>query len=143
MMKSPMQKRQAPHAGARRKDPPHVLPGSRPREFARAWIDAWNSHDLEAIMSHYASEVVLLSPTAAKIMSRPSGLIEGKEALRTYFARGLERYPSLTFELKDVLSGISHILIYYANEAGIRTGEFMEFDSNGKIVRVVATKSHR
>ena len=33
-------------------------------KFADDWIQAWNSHDLEAIMSHYAPEVVLTSPTA-------------------------------------------------------------------------------
>ena len=33
-------------------------------EFAREWIAAWNSHDLELILSHYADdfEMASLSP---------------------------------------------------------------------------------
>ncbi|MBV9181840.1 MAG: nuclear transport factor 2 family protein [Acidobacteria bacterium] len=119
-----------------------MLTENEAQAFAHAWIEAWNSHNLEAIMSYYAPEVVLVSPTAAKILNCSSGVVEGTKALRAYFARGLERYPNLTFELKDVLAGISNILVYYVSEAGIRTGEFMEFGSHGKIIRVAATKSH-
>ena len=35
------------------------------KRFAREWIEAWNSHDLDAILSHYATDVVLTSPVAA------------------------------------------------------------------------------
>ncbi len=29
------------------------------RQFARDWLLAWNSHDLDAIMAHYGSDVIL------------------------------------------------------------------------------------
>jgi hypothetical protein len=99
---------------------------------------AWNSHDLDAVMSHYAQEVVLTSPTAAKLLSDPSGIVTGKEAVRSYFERGLEAYPNLTFELLDVMWGVSSVVLYYVNQKGTKTGEFMEFDANQKVVRVVA-----
>jgi|SRR5579864_3716055 len=108
------------------------------RQFARSWVQAWNSHDLDAVMSHYAAEVVLISPTAAKLLGDPSGAVTGKEALRRYFARGLEAFPNLTFELLDVMWGISSVVLYYVNQKGTKTGEFMEFDANQKVVRVVA-----
>ena len=108
------------------------------RQFAQAWVQAWNSHDLDAIMSHYAPEVVLTSPTAAKLLNDPSGIVSGKQALRSYFQRGLEAYPNLTFELLDVMWGVSSVVLYYVNQKGTKTGEFMEFDTNQKIVRVVA-----
>ena len=111
------------------------------RQFAQHWIAAWNSHDLDAIMSHYAPEVVLTSPTAAKLLNDPSGTVTGKEAVRSYFERGLEAYPNLTFELLDVMWGISSVILYYRNQKGTRTGEFMEFDANQKVVRVVANYS--
>ena len=38
------------------------------REFAREWIEAWNSHDLDTILSHYADGVVLTSPAAARLL---------------------------------------------------------------------------
>jgi ketosteroid isomerase-like protein len=68
------------------------------RQFADDWIRAWNSHDLDAIMSHYAAEVVLTSPTAAKLLTDSSGTIKGKEAVRNYFEKGLDTFPNLNFE---------------------------------------------
>jgi ketosteroid isomerase-like protein len=115
-----------------------VLTEAEVRKFADDWIRAWNSHDLEAIMSHYAAEVVLTSPTAAKLLGDSSGTIKGKEAVRSYFARGLEAFPNLTFELLDVMWGISSVVLYYLNQKGTKTGEFMELDANRKISKVVA-----
>jgi hypothetical protein len=89
-------------------------------------------------MSHYTAEVVLVSPVAAKILNDPSGAVKGKEALRAYFTRGLEAYPNLKFDLIDVMWGLSSVVLYYVNQKGTKTGEFMEMDSERKVVRVVA-----
>ncbi|MGH9587536.1 MAG: nuclear transport factor 2 family protein [Acidobacteriaceae bacterium] len=111
------------------------------RKFAEDWISAWNSHDLDAILSHYATDVVLTSPTAARLLQDPKGNIAGRDALQRYFSRGLEAYPNLTFELLDVLWGVSSILLYYKNQNGTKTGEFMELNAEGKVARVVANYS--
>ena len=111
------------------------------REFANHWIQAWNSHDLDTILSHYAQGVVLTSPVAARLLNNPSGTIEGKDGLCAYFERGLKAYPQLTFELLDVLCGLSSVVLYYVNQVGSRTGEYMELDGNQKVVRVVANYS--
>ena len=92
-------------------------------------------------MSHYDVGVVLISPVAANILDDPSGTIEGNAALRIYFKRGLELYPNLHFELLDVMWGLSSIVVYYKNQKGTRTAEFIEFGKNGKIIRVVANYS--
>jgi len=112
-----------------------------PREFAREWIAAWNSHDLDAILSHYAEEVVLTSPVAARILNTPSGSVQGKSALREYFKLGLEAYPDLHFEFLDVMRGLSSLVICYINQKGTKTAEFMELREGGKVVRVVANYS--
>ncbi len=44
-----------------------MLTEDKARNFAKHWIQAWNSHDLDAIRSHYSENVVLLSPVAAKL----------------------------------------------------------------------------
>jgi ketosteroid isomerase-like protein len=111
--------------------------------FATEWVAAWNSHDLEAILSHYAPRVVLTSPVAAKLTGETSGTIHGKDALRRYFAKGLELFPNLEFTLIDVMQGLSSVVVYYKNQRDTRTGEFMEFDDEGKVVRVVANYSNR
>src|SRR5262245_9936800 len=90
-------------------------------DFARHWIEAWNSHDLEAIMSHYSQDVVLTSPVAARLLDEPSGTVKGHAALRAYFKRGLEAYPNLHFELLDVMQGLWSIVLCYLNQKGTKT----------------------
>jgi hypothetical protein len=77
-------------------------------------------------MSHYAPEVVLTSPVAARLLGDPSGTVAGKEALLGYFRRGLQVYPNLAFMLLEVMWGVSSIVLHYLNQNDIRCGEFME-----------------
>jgi hypothetical protein len=129
------------HEIARGKKDNAMLSESQIRQFADDWLGAWNAHDLDAIMSHYASEIVLTSPVAAKLLNDPTGTVTGKLALRSYFKRGLEAYPNLAFELLDVMWGLSSVVLYYKNQNGTMTGEFMELDVNLKVTRVVANYS--
>jgi predicted ester cyclase len=76
-----------------------------------------------------------------RALNDPSGNVRGKAALRAYFSKGLEAYPDLKFELKDVMWGLSSVVLYYTNQVGKKTGEFIEIDGNGKVVRVVANYS--
>lgn len=115
-----------------------MLTGDDARELASRWIRSWNAHDLDEIMAHYGEDVVLVSPAAARILNDSAGMVKGKEALRAYFKRGLDAYPNLKFVLSDVLWGLSSVVIYYTNQKGTKTAEFMELDSRGKVVRVIA-----
>ena len=108
------------------------------RNFAQEWITAWNSHDLEAIMIHYAPLVVLTSPVPARLLGEPSGVVVGREALLSYFQRGLQAYPDLAFTLLEVMWGVSSVVLYYVNQNNTKCAEFMELAPGGKVVRVVA-----
>src|SRR5713226_7665652 len=109
--------------------------------LADHWVAAWNAHNLDLIMSHYEDEIELTSPVAAQLLGTPDGRVVGKSALREYFQRGLEAYPELHFHLEDVLWGVNSLLLYYTNQKGTRTGEFMELSAIGKVARVVANYS--
>jgi predicted ester cyclase len=106
--------------------------------LANAWIAAWNSHDLDAIMSHYEDTVELTSPVAAQLLGVPDGKVIGKANLRAYFQRGLEAYPDLHFQLENVLAGLNSVVLYYTNQKGTHSAEFMELSQAGKVVRVIA-----
>ena len=108
------------------------------RELANDWVAAWNAHDLDLIMTHYEDAIELTSPAAAQLLGTPDGRVVGKSNLRAYFQRGLEAYPELRFQLEDVLWGINSVVLYYTNQKGSRTAEFMELSANGKVARVVA-----
>ena len=106
--------------------------------LANDWVAAWNAHDLESIMTHYEDSIELTSPVAAQLLGMPSGKVAGKANLRAYFQRGLEAYPDLRFQLEDVLWGVNSVVLYYRNQKGTRTGEFMELSPIGRVARVVA-----
>jgi hypothetical protein len=107
-------------------------------KLANHWVAAWNAHDLDLIMTHYEDAIELTSPVAARLLGTPDGKVAGKPNLRAYFQRGLEAYPDLHFHLEDVLRGLNSIVLYYTNQKGARTAEFMELSPSGKVARVVA-----
>ena len=115
-----------------------MLTKEQAQQLANHWVEAWNSHDLDEILAHYAEDVVLVSPIAAKLLNDPSGTVRGKAALREYFKKGLEVYPNLKFELIDVMWGVQSVVFYYINQNGIKAGEVVELDLTGKIIRVIA-----
>lgn len=106
--------------------------------LANHWIAAWNAHDLDLIMTHYADGVELTSPVAAHLLLTSDGKVAGKAEVRAYFQRGLQAYPELYFHLEDVLWGVNSVVLYYTNQKGTRTAEFMELSATGKVARVVA-----
>ena len=105
--------------------------------FAQDWIDAWNSHDIERILSHYDEDVTLASPVALRPIN--GGVIRGKAALRDYFTRGLQAYPDLRFDLIDTFWGIETIVLYYTSSfRSSNTAEVMLLNSSVHVIRVWA-----
>lgn len=47
----------------------------------------------------------------------------------------------LDYMIIEVMQGLSSVVLYYENQRGTRTGEFMEINADGKVVRVVANYS--
>ena len=89
-------------------------------------------------MTHYDDAVELTSPVAAQLLGTSDGKVVGKAGLRAYFQRGLEAFPELHFHLENVLWGMNSVVLYYTNQKGTHSGEFMELSATGKVVRVVA-----
>ncbi|MFM9938101.1 MAG: nuclear transport factor 2 family protein [Hyphomicrobiaceae bacterium] len=104
--------------------------------MAEDWIDAWNAHDLDRILSHYADDIVFLSPVAERLVG--NGRVEGVPALRSYWRRGLDAFPDLTFSLVDVLVGHTCLTILYRNQRGQLVAETLEIGGGGKFVRASA-----
>jgi ketosteroid isomerase-like protein len=97
-------------------------------QFAGQWLDAWNAHDLDAVLSHFADDVVFSSPTAAQLREGSGGIVRGKAALRDYWAEGLRRVPDLHFEIESLYVGVHTLVINYRNQAGGRVNEVLVFD---------------
>jgi hypothetical protein len=104
--------------------------------FERGWIDAWNRHDLGAILTHYDDAVVFYSPFVVQIAGEPSGMLKGKVRLRAYFAEALKQYPDLHFTELRALAGVASITLTYRSVAGLHAAEVMILDPAGRGVRV-------
>jgi ketosteroid isomerase-like protein len=111
-----------------------MLTEEHARKIAEDWIDAWNRHDLDAIMAHYTDDIEFWSPLVISRLGIASGKLEGKTQLRAYFARGLETIPNLHFELRQVLVGADSITIYYQRESGKLVAEMSVLNEAGKAI---------
>jgi hypothetical protein len=106
--------------------------------LAREWLDAWNAHDLGAVLSHYADDVEFTSPFAVELTGRADGTVHGIDELRPYFARALEAFPDLRFTGLRVGLGVSSLTLCYRSVRDLDAAETMFLGPDGKIVRVVA-----
>ncbi|ARN83834.1 hypothetical protein B1812_19985 [Methylocystis bryophila] len=106
--------------------------------FAAEWIAAFNALDLERVLSHYAEDIVLVSPVAIERLGRDDGEVRGKTALRAYFATGVYPGSPLKFSLRNCYRGVASVVLEYDRHDGRRGAEFMELDEDGLIKRVVA-----
>ena len=102
------------------------------RAFAKEWIEAWNSHDLDRILSHYTHDVEVTSPLVAERLGRPDGVVKGKDAAREYWLSSMSLEPPLQFESNDVLVGVGQITLYYRNVGRRVVGETLFIDGSGK-----------
>lgn len=106
-------------------------------DFARTLIDrwarAWNGHDLDAILDHFADDVVFTSPVAAQLVPGSDGIVRGKTALREYWAEGLRRVPDLHFEVLGCYLGVDMIVINYRNQTGRLVNEVLSIGTDGLI----------
>lgn len=106
-------------------------------QFARDWIDAWNAHDLEAILSHYTDDFEMSSPVITQLMNEPSGTLRGKAAIRAYWAKALARRPDLHFELTNVYAGARSVVVSYRGHRGL-SAEVFWFDDSLRVCRAAA-----
>ena len=111
-----------------------------PIPFAQQWLAAWNAHDLETLLEHFAEDVVFTSPVAARLLPASNGVIEGKEGLRTYWTEGLRRIPDLKFEVIGVYAGTGTLVINFRNQNGRLGNEVLRFE-NGLVVEGHGTYS--
>lgn len=105
------------------------------RRFADHWLRAWNDHDAEAILDHYAPDVVY---TSSLLPDAPECTLLGREAVGAYIRAGLRRFPDLRFRPQTVFVGPGALVLTFTSVDNRRAAEFCELNRDGKIRRVVA-----
>ena len=106
--------------------------------FAQDWIAAWNSHDLNRILSHYADDFEMTSPLIVTVMAEPSGRLKGKDKIREYWTKALARRPELKFQLQKVTFGVDSLAAHFQSETGRKSVEWFFFADDGKVIKSLA-----
>jgi ketosteroid isomerase-like protein len=96
--------------------------------FTDEWLDAWNTHDIDAILSHFHDDVVFTSSLAQRIVDDSNGYVRGKDDLRKYWTEGLRRSDDLHFTLEGIYVGVDTLVINYRNQADRRVNEVLVFE---------------
>lgn len=75
--------------------------GAAPDELvrlARRWLAAFNARDLDALLLLYAEDAVHISPKLRAAQPHTGGQIQGRAALRAWWADSFARLPGLRYE---------------------------------------------
>lgn len=115
-----------------------LIDPAKARQFAELWIDAWNRHDLDAVLSHYTDDFQFSSPLTIEMAGKTSGILKGKTAVRAYWEKGLQQVSDLQFQLLDVLTGMDQLTLYYRGHRGTVT-ECFHIDGRGQVTLASAS----
>lgn len=116
-----------------------VARGSALIRFAEEWIAAWNSHDLERILSHYAEDIVFTSPRALARLPHTEGTVRGTAQLREYWSPLAEIRPNLHFTLQQVLETVNGCTILYRDENNLLVAETMLMNEDGLVIQGIVS----
>jgi ketosteroid isomerase-like protein len=108
------------------------------QKFAEEWINSWNSHNLDAILSHYSEDIEITTPMIKSVLGIDNGSLKGKEQVADYWQKALQKITDLHFELYEVTSGVNSIALFYKSVMNKKAIEVMFFDEQGKVNKMVA-----
>lgn len=88
------------------------------QDYARRWIEAWNSMKLDHALALWADDMEFCSPLAAEVTG--SAVLLGKNAAAEYWRKALCQAVHLHFELIDALwdPEARAVTIVYRRERG-------------------------
>jgi hypothetical protein len=108
-------------------------PSVDPVAFAKEWIAAWNAHDLERVLAHYATDAVVRTPLAAVRVPGSGGVVRGHDALRAYWGPALAGMADLRFELVEPMPTVDGVTILYRNQRGQLVAETVLWGADGLV----------
>ena len=108
------------------------------RIIAEDWIAAWNAHDLDRIMKHYANDVEFEANTVVARWPKPDGKLRGSTELREHFRFGLSLAPHIHFTLEQVFSAPSGYAVLYRRDNGNQVLDVVELNADDKAQKVKA-----
>jgi ketosteroid isomerase-like protein len=81
--------------------------------IAKKWFNAFNMHDLEALLSLYHNEAKHFSPKLKIRKPETNGYVQGKAALREWWQDAFERLPSLNYNYTTLTADDDRVFMEY------------------------------
>ena len=98
--------------------------------IAHAWFEAFNSHNLEKLISLYDQDAEHFSPKLKLRFPETNGLVIGKDALRKWLKDAFERLPSLKYKVTSLTANSDRVFMEYIrlveNEESMMVAEVLE-----------------
>lgn len=106
-------------------------------QIAHQWFTAFNTHDLEALLSLYAEDAQHFSPKLKIRQPETEGWVKGKDALRAWWQDSFERLPTLQYLPTSFTANDERVIMEYirkvSGEANMLIAEVLEI-KDGLIV---------
>jgi len=109
------------------------------KRFAEHWVTAWNSHDIDSVLTHYTDDFQMATPMIQRTLNIESGTLKGKMAVGDYWRTALKNIPDLKFSIIEVTCGVDSVSIYYDAVMEKRAIETFFFNEKGMVYRALAT----
>jgi limonene-1,2-epoxide hydrolase len=87
------------------------------RAIARAWLAAFNAHDLDALVGLYADHAVHTSPKLRARHPETEGKIVGKPALDAWWRDAFARLPDIRYEAQTITADEARVFLEYVRHA--------------------------
>ncbi|CAN5328605.1 nuclear transport factor 2 family protein [soil metagenome] len=81
--------------------------------IALKWFEAFNTHDLEALLLLYHNEAKHFSPKLKIRKPETNGLVVGKSALRAWWKDAFERLPTLNYQATSLTANENRVFMEY------------------------------
>lgn len=81
--------------------------------IARKWFDAFNTHNLEALLLLYDDNALHFSPKLKIRKPETNGYVQGKAALRGWWKDAFERLPSLNYKYTTLTANDERVFMEY------------------------------
>ncbi|MBJ6763081.1 nuclear transport factor 2 family protein [Myxococcaceae bacterium JPH2] len=85
--------------------------------LARAWLRAFNAHDVTALVALYAEDATHTSPKIRVLHPQTGGRLVGRSALETWWRDAIARLPGLRYEETALTADGDRVFMEYVRHA--------------------------
>lgn len=91
----------------------YAMSAENNENIAKKWFEAFNTHDLEKLLSLYHEEAEHYSPKLKIRKPETNGLVKGRNALRDWWKDAFDRLPTLNYDPTSFTANEERVFMEY------------------------------